>query len=623
MTIQQTVVRDGLIVFATLVLVPIITIAWHWPDTPAGPHHINVRWIDGTDEETRLTAEAELGLDAGTQQEGQTWQYVVTATDSITLQAIVSHPLAEDTHGINRTEFTLADHDLSNRSRYQLTPYNQEIEHAIQTAKESQGTSLFIFAVIAGLLGCLPTAGLAGSMLGNRLPQLSLEATALMRLVFGALLAIAVWKTSFSPDLVVPVNVHRTTDWLANWELIGALASSPNAIHILQIAATLGLLLFATGVFLPRQVLVCTAVVLTMLVLAKLRHGSSHDWGLPLLAVWALTPVPWNQLKKLDPRVRGYAAWVPGFLFGLSFAAAAIAKLRESGFSWITTGAVRYHFVEDAEGAVSTLGLWIASHEQVAVAVSTLAIIAELLLLLTAFSKTTLLRLLGGTLGTALLLGFWLLQGVFWPAWWALLLAFLPWNQIAAQLKSPSIALPTSTISATPAWIGRVLALFVGIQLAASLSGTEHEPLISDFPMYSHTYSSPASFNEVYGISGRRYSFYVSRDSDCAENVTSEIESVSNLLQSMINLVERLDTTPREELDPSITPVTATLLARVNDRGKDYVDTIMVQAASPFFDFKTGRTAWRTSEPVAEFKQGSVHTSTTNIYPCDDSNLNQ
>ncbi len=604
MTIRQTVVRAGLVVFAALILATIVAIAWHWLDTPASPNHINVRWTNGTDEEARVTAESELGLYAGTQQEGQTWKYVVTATDTISLQDIVSHPLAEDTHGIDRTKFTLVD-------------------NAIQTAKESKGTSLFIFAVIAGLLGCLPTARLVGSMLGNCLPPLSLEATELMRLTVGVLLAMAVWMTSFSPDLVVPVNVHRTTDWLADWELIGVLASSPNAIHTLQIAATLGLVLFATGLFLPRQVLVCTAVVLTMLVLAKLRHGSSHDWGLPLLAVWVLTPVPWNQLKNVDPRVRGYAAWVPGFLLGLSFSAAAIAKLRESGFSWITTGAIRYHFIEDAEGAGSTLGLWIASHKHIAVAVSTLAILAELLLLLTALSKTTLLRLFGGTLGIALLLGFSLMQGVFWPAWWVLLLAFLPWNRIATQLKRTSTAPPISTVSQIPTWVSRVLVLLVGIQIAASLSGTEHEPLISNFPMYSHTYSSPASFNEAYGISGRRYSFYASRDSGCAENVTPEVESVSNLLQSVVHLVERLETTPREGLDASLEPVTATLLATVNESREDYVDTIMARATSPFFDFEAGRIVWGASEPVAEFKHGSVHASKTSIIPCDDSNLRQ
>ena len=180
MTIRQTVVRDGLIVFVALVLVTIAAIAWHWPNTAANPSHINVRWTDGIDEEARVTAESALGLSAGTQQEGRTWQYVITATDAISLQAIVSHPLAEDTHGIDRTEFRLVDHDLSDRSRYQLTSYSREAENAIQTAKESKGTSLLIFAVLAGLLACLPTARQIGSMFGNRLPQLSLEATELM-----------------------------------------------------------------------------------------------------------------------------------------------------------------------------------------------------------------------------------------------------------------------------------------------------------------------------------------------------------------------------------------------------------------------------------------------------------
>jgi hypothetical protein len=276
----------------------------------------------------------------------------------------------------------------------------------------------------------------------------------------------------------------------------------------------------------------------------------------------------------------------------------------------------------DAEGAGSTLGLWIATHEHVAVAVSTLTILAELLLLLTALSKSTLRRLFGGTLGIALLLGFSLMQGVLWPAWWTLLLAFLPWNRIATQVRQTSIDLPVSTISPTPTWVSRILVLLVGIQIAASLSGTEHEPLISDFPMYSHTYSSPAVFNEVYGIRDRRYSFYASRDSGCSENVTPEVESVSNLLQSVINLVEPLDTTSREEPDAS-RPVTATLLATVNAGRKDSVDTIMVQATSPFFDFVSGRTVWGESEPVAKFKHGSIHASNTSIIPCDDSDLRQ
>ena len=138
MTIRQAVVRDGLIIFAALILVTIVVITWHWPDTPANPNHINVRWTDGTDEEARVTAESELGLYAGTQQEGRTWQYVVTATDTISLQDIVSHPLAEDTHGIDRTEFTLVDHDLSNRSRYQLTPYSRETENRSQSSTHLQ-----------------------------------------------------------------------------------------------------------------------------------------------------------------------------------------------------------------------------------------------------------------------------------------------------------------------------------------------------------------------------------------------------------------------------------------------------------------------------------------------------
>ena len=122
-------------------------------------------------------------------------------------------------------------------------------------------------------------------------------------------------------------------------------------------------------------------------------------------------------------------------MLGSAFLAAAFATLDESGFAWISVGTIKYFLVEDALDAPVTWGRFIASHDTLAIVMSFGAIVLETAVILSALWATTRVRLLSGMACLALLSGFYVLQGIWWHGWWVLLLAFLPWETLAAALR--------------------------------------------------------------------------------------------------------------------------------------------------------------------------------------------
>ncbi len=64
---------------------------------PSGPL-VNVRWVDGISQEERSAAIRDLGLEAGEQLEGTTWQYELPDPTRERLTALVRHPSVDDTH---------------------------------------------------------------------------------------------------------------------------------------------------------------------------------------------------------------------------------------------------------------------------------------------------------------------------------------------------------------------------------------------------------------------------------------------------------------------------------------------------------------------------------------------
>jgi hypothetical protein len=227
---------------------------------------------------------------------------------------------------------------------------------------------------------------------------------------------------------------------------------------------------------------------------------NTHPYSPLLLTLVALLPSRWGDAWSVDARlgrtsrsdssrIYGYTVWVPGLAFGVAFAAAAWAKLSPHGLAWITNGSIKYHFVSDAANAKVDWGLQFAAHPMLAVLGSLAAVAIEALVITAAFTKSGRYRLLMGVAALAMLGGFYLFMGLFWPAWWILLLGFLPWTALRFDAALPRAAAPHVTFAQL------TLMLFViGQQVVASALTIERAPMFSSYPMYSETYASPEAF---------------------------------------------------------------------------------------------------------------------------------
>jgi hypothetical protein len=232
--------------------------------------------------------------------------------------------------------------------------------------------------------------------------------------------------------------------------------------------------------------------------------ASHHVMSVLLVTLVALLPVRWGDALSVDawtfrrfgrglsrPASRGYgfAIWLPTFVFGLAFAAAAWSKLRE-GTAWILNGTVKYHFVSDSEQALVPWGLAIVDSHALAVAMSGGAVAIELVVITAAFSRSPGYRAVCGLLALALLCGFALFQGVIWPAWWVLLLGFLPWH----WYRAASTASEPRRLA--PVYLAIIVVLVVQ-QLYASWERVEARPMMSAYDMYSTTYADAAAYEEA------------------------------------------------------------------------------------------------------------------------------
>jgi len=66
---------------------------------------VNVRWRPGLSDAERETLESQFHLANGSPTSGSTFVYVLTDRSVDNIRALVQHPAAEDTDGINRTRF--------------------------------------------------------------------------------------------------------------------------------------------------------------------------------------------------------------------------------------------------------------------------------------------------------------------------------------------------------------------------------------------------------------------------------------------------------------------------------------------------------------------------------------
>ena len=209
------------------------------------------------------------------------------------------------------------------------------------------------------------------------------------------------------------------------------------------------LLLFGAGV----QARVSYALFLLLFAYAVGPELADHNFTAPFQA-WVLgLLVPWRVGVGLDETRRrlvgapsqegaGFGLVIVPMMFGLAYLAAAFAKLDQGWREWLTGGAVRYFIALDGPTAPGHLWRLVASSDWASLVLSPLVIVIETIVIAAAIQPRARVLVVSGVCAIVLHLGFFVLQGVWWPAWWALLPAFLPWPAIVARLRGsmPSVA---------------------------------------------------------------------------------------------------------------------------------------------------------------------------------------
>jgi hypothetical protein len=461
------------------------------------PVSIHVRWAPSVDNSTRERLEQRHGLSRGEQSEGRTWAYELTDRSRANIRALVTDPAVEDTQNLHRTAFRVGY--FAPRGRYAAGTPPVVLEFL---------TVLFLIAgFVAIVFDPIAASGELArwliSWIRGRIPPASAEAVGVFRIVFGCgLLAIflftpfdATWASDPANPTSTPQRLALRlftehpwiTGWIKPWLLFWGL---------LFVAGALARVSF---VFLTAGALLWSALYTTRIV--------SHTVSAFLVTLVCLTWSRWGDAWSVDARRRrnrplqpaapheyGYTIWLPGLVLGVVLAAAAAAKLRESGLAWILNGTVKYHFLSDSLQAPFTWGLQVGRHPWLAVALSFAAVAVESLVIVGVLARAYRYRVAAGTAALLLLLGFWSLQGLFWPGWWILLLSFLPWHRIEAA----TVAIPVSRARMVcPA----IILIVIAQQIVVSTLRLEVPPVMSTYDMYATTYSSAEEYERSSGVS--------------------------------------------------------------------------------------------------------------------------
>lgn len=502
------------------------------------PAYVHVRWAPLVDQGQQESLELRYGLTRGALGEGTTWGYYLTDLSRANIRALVMDPLVEDTHEINRVRFRIwrtATRDEYVGAEGHRTPWILErlflvllligvfpaglaaldIVRWPRLLRQWLRPLAMVFARPESSVPRIVRRGV--SWLAGRVPLASAEAVALFRVMFGiGVMAIVVarpvssaWvtdgRTGNSPSALQGLalqafqEVPAAADWLTTWTLMWGV-------------------LFTIGWMSRTSFVMLTGGVLTWALLFTTEIGS-HSISVLMVTLLCLIWSRWGDAWSVDAWLGqnrgmparsvsgheyGFTIWIPGLVLGVSFAAAALAKLRESGLDWILNGTVKYHFLSDSAEAPVTWGLGIAQYPHMAVLVSFAALAIEALVIVGVLARTYRYRAAAGVAALSILVGFFLFQGLFWPAWWILLLSFLPWHRVHGAGPPSHGAIQAGTATARPSLLRSVqVTVVLGIvcqQVFVSALQLELDPLVSVYDMYSQTYESPEDYERKAGM---------------------------------------------------------------------------------------------------------------------------
>jgi hypothetical protein len=492
---------------------------------------VEVRWRS-TSESARRAVERQLRLTGGSRVRDDVWLYVPGDTSRESLRRIISHPLIEDTTGIDRRELSLTrSTPLTSRRGGLISAPPTWGARVTRLAALLAGVVAFLLCFGAAALSprvvadseerrivralffapstALPLVpGAARKWLERGVPVATAEAAGLFRLVFGSCAVAYVWHEGVDANQLQSSAVASAQGLYG--AVVGWLAAHPAVVARLDETLLVTGLLFIAGIFTTAAFAGFVAAFLLWACVFTL-GTTTHAVATLALTLVCLIPARWGDALSVDGWIRarrgqvplnasrryGYAFWIPRLALGLAFLAAAWSKLR-GGPDWILNGTVKYHFITDFDHALVSWGPLLTGRHSIAVLLSAGAVVAEAVAITAAFSRSDLYRMIVVVMCMALLAGFALFQGVQWWGWWILLLAYLPWQRFHAAVPAPTQAAALAPVQSAAA----ILLLIQ--QLAVSAAHLEARPILSAYDMYSASYGSvdeyEASVNLVYRV---------------------------------------------------------------------------------------------------------------------------
>jgi hypothetical protein len=484
-----------------------------------------VTWRNLADTD-RVRLERRLALSEATALGNGAWSYVPLDTSRDTLRALVRLDSVASTDGIDRTAFRISDRGPLTARRGGLIPGAPPIAaRAVKFASYALAGIGALLLVRAGFSKSGRSAQALGTDVRTRfsdpravglalatwltrgVPLVSPGSMAAFRILFGVLVTASVWFEPVYPALLDAYDVGSAGGLYGT--VVRAIADRPWILEALRLGVLAFGMAFVAGLRPRLSFAALTACVLVWACVLTLRT-TSHMVSALVLTMVSLLPARWGagwgvdsvlgrkRATNTSEVVSGFPLWVPVLVLGVTFAAAAWAKM-QNGLAWILNGTVKYHFISDMEHAWVDWGVRMTESHAVAVVLSAGAVLVEAAVITAAFSRSDRYRLAMGLAALALLAGFALFQGVVWPAWWVLLIGFLPWRRIAPA-RAP---LGTVPVRLRPAEVLAVL-FVIGQQVYVSGQHVEARPLFTAYDMYSTTYANPddyeAAGNLVYRV---------------------------------------------------------------------------------------------------------------------------